>query len=111
MGKATSMDIESEEEQPYQVARSGVVKKKNRGIQKSKFKVRDQSTNISSKVLAPKKLSINKISREVNLHKKKLTLEEKQSIFKTVQEEVNRQKIPKKKSKKQRYLIKKVLKQ
>ena len=61
-----------------------------------------------SKPKAKSQSLLTKVARKVNLHKKNLSLEEKQKIFDKVVGEVAQKKLPKKDRKKQRYLIKKV---
>ena len=83
---------------------------KKKGIRKTtpRSEQTQPSTSRSSLSKAKPQSLFTKIAKKVNLHKKNLTLDEKQKIFDKVVGEVTKKKAPKKERKKQRYLIKKV---
>ena len=109
MGKVVDMDVESEEEQVKDVPEKAVVKKQKKGIKKTLTKGHQKQSSTLSKESGKTSSTLSKVARKVNLHQKKLSLEEKQNIFNKVQGELgSKKKIPRREKKKQRYLIKKV---
>ena len=85
MGKVVDMDIESEEEQVKDVPEKSVVKKQKKGIKKAVVKGHQKQSSTLSKESGKTSSTLRKTARKVNLHQKKLSLEEKQNIFNKVQ--------------------------
>ena len=79
------MDIESEEEQVKDVPEKAVVKKQKKGIKKALAKGHQKQSSTLSKESGKTSSTLRKTARKVNLHQKKLSLEEKQNIFNKVQ--------------------------
>lgn len=102
----------SVEEQVEHIDKAKVAKKSKAIKKVGRESKQTRDSSMIDQTIRKKKKSpsiFTKIAKKINLAKKDLDLDQKQSIFKTVVTTVNSdKKIPKKDRKKHRYLVKKV---